>query len=54
MSTRWEDLVANAILAIDTVWGGDVMSASGTGRARSRATAPIGRRFGESSRRGRD
>lgn len=24
--------VANAILAIDTVWGGDVMCASGTGR----------------------
>jgi hypothetical protein len=32
MSTRFEDLVGNAILGIDTLWGGDVMCASGTGR----------------------
>jgi hypothetical protein len=28
----FEDLVGNVILAIDTLWGGDVMCASGTGR----------------------
>ncbi|HUK17616.1 MAG TPA: hypothetical protein VLW65_14420 [Bryobacteraceae bacterium] len=32
MSTRLEELVGNAILGIDTLWGGDVMCASGTGR----------------------
>ena len=32
MSARWEDLLGNAILGIDTLWGADVMSASGTGR----------------------
>ena len=32
MSARWEELVGNAILGIDTLWGGDVMCASGTGR----------------------
>ena len=32
MSVRLEELVGNAILGIDTLWGGDVMSASGTGR----------------------
>ncbi|MFB3829699.1 MAG: hypothetical protein ACE15B_23215 [Bryobacteraceae bacterium] len=29
---RFEDLAANAILGIDTLWGGDVMHPSGTGR----------------------
>ncbi len=28
----FEEAIGNAILGIDTVWGGDVMSASGTGR----------------------
>ena len=32
MSTQLEELVGNAILGIDTLWGGDVMCASGTGR----------------------
>jgi hypothetical protein len=32
MSERLETLVGNAILGIDTLWGGDVMCASGTGR----------------------
>lgn len=32
MSAQLEELVGNAILGIDTLWGGDVMSASGTGR----------------------
>ena len=32
MSDRFQDLVANAILGIDTLWGGDVMCPSGTGR----------------------
>jgi hypothetical protein len=32
MSQRFEDLTANAILGIDTLWGGDVMCPSGTGR----------------------
>jgi hypothetical protein len=32
MSARFEELVGNTILGIDTLWGGDVMSASGTGR----------------------
>ena len=32
MSERLEDLIGNAILGIDTLWGGDVMCASGTGR----------------------
>src|SRR5438046_9462615 len=29
---RFEELIGNAILGIDTLWGGDVMCASGTGR----------------------
>jgi hypothetical protein len=32
MSRPYEDLVGTAILGIDTLWGGDVMCASGTGR----------------------
>lgn len=32
MSERYEELLGNAILGIDTLWGGDVMCASGTGR----------------------
>ena len=32
MTERLETLVGNAILGIDTLWGGDVMCASGTGR----------------------
>ncbi|MFY9728267.1 MAG: hypothetical protein WB579_11465 [Bryobacteraceae bacterium] len=32
MSERLEELVGNAILGIDTLWGGDVLCASGTGR----------------------
>jgi len=32
MSARLEDLAGNAILGIDTLWGGDVLCASGTGR----------------------
>jgi hypothetical protein len=32
MTPRFEDDVANAILGLDTLWGGDVMSVSGTGR----------------------
>ena len=32
MSARLEDLMGAAILGIDTLWGGDVMCASGTGR----------------------
>jgi hypothetical protein len=32
MSARLEELVGNAILGIDTLWGGDVLCASGTGR----------------------
>ena len=32
MSGRYEELLGNAILGIDTLWGGDVMCASGTGR----------------------
>jgi hypothetical protein len=32
MSERLEDLIGNAILGIDTLWGGDVLCASGTGR----------------------
>src|SRR5439155_19297763 len=32
VSGRFEELVGNAILGIDTLWGGDVMCASGTGR----------------------
>ena len=32
MSERFRGLVANAVLGIDTLWGGDVMCASGTGR----------------------
>jgi len=30
--TDFQELAGNAILGIDTLWGGDVMSASGTGR----------------------
>jgi len=32
MSGRYEAMLGNAILGIDTLWGGDVMCASGTGR----------------------
>ncbi len=32
MSARFEELVGNAVLGIDTLWGGDVMCPSGTGR----------------------
>lgn len=32
MSGRFEELVGNAVLGIDTLWGGDVMCPSGTGR----------------------
>lgn len=32
MSARFEELAGNAILGIDTLWGGDFLSASGTGR----------------------
>ena len=32
MSAEFEQLVGNAILGIDTLWSGDVMCASGTGR----------------------
>jgi hypothetical protein len=32
MGGRFEELVGNAILGIDTLWGGDVLCASGTGR----------------------
>jgi hypothetical protein len=31
-SMSFEELVGNAILGIDTLWGGDVLCASGTGR----------------------
>jgi len=32
MSARFDQLVATAVLGIDTLWGGDVMNPSGTGR----------------------
>jgi hypothetical protein len=32
MSASFNETVGNAILGIDTLWGGDVMCASGTGR----------------------
>ena len=32
MSGRFVEIAGNAILGIDTLWGGDVMCASGTGR----------------------
>ncbi len=32
MSERYNELLGNAILGIDTLWGGDVMCPSGTGR----------------------
>jgi len=32
MSRTLEDLLGNAVLGIDTLWGGDVMNPSGTGR----------------------
>ena len=32
MSANFEEVTGNAILGIDTLWGGDVMCASGTGR----------------------
>lgn len=32
MKLQFNELLGNAILGIDTLWGGDVMSASGTGR----------------------
>jgi hypothetical protein len=32
MGQRFEDLLGTAILGIDTLWGGDVMCPSGTGR----------------------
>ena len=31
-TTSHQPLIANAILGIDTLWGGDVMCPSGTGR----------------------
>lgn len=32
MSADYKELLGNAVLGIDTLWGGDVMNASGTGR----------------------
>src|SRR5438552_10300893 len=32
MMDRLTDCLANAVIGIDTLWGGDVMCASGTGR----------------------
>ena len=32
MTPPFNELLGNAILGIDTLWGGDVMSESGTGR----------------------
>src|SRR5580704_18076849 len=32
MSESLHELIGNAVLGIDTLWGGDVMCASGTGR----------------------
>src|SRR6266853_6356292 len=32
MNERYEELLGNALLGIDTLWGGDVMCPSGTGR----------------------
>jgi hypothetical protein len=32
VSARFNELVGNAILGVDTLWGGDVLCASGTGR----------------------
>src|ERR1700681_2288515 len=32
MSERYQELLGNAILGIDTLWGGDVLCPSGTGR----------------------
>jgi hypothetical protein len=32
MSERYKELLGNAVLGIDTLWGGDVMCASGAGR----------------------
>src|SRR5262245_35721900 len=32
VNERFEDLLGNAILGIDTLWGGDVLCPSGTGR----------------------
>ena len=32
MSFRYEELLGNAVLGMDTLWGGDVMNPSGTGR----------------------
>ena len=32
MSHHLEELIGNSILGIDTLWGGDVLCASGTGR----------------------
>ncbi|MCC7173803.1 MAG: hypothetical protein IT159_01295 [Bryobacterales bacterium] len=32
MSVRYEELIGTAVLGIDTLWGGDVMCPSGTGR----------------------
>src|SRR6202142_1109391 len=32
LNMTFNELVGNAILGIDTLWGGDVMCASGTGR----------------------
>src|SRR5205823_12818337 len=32
MAARFEELVGTAIIGIDTLWGGDVMAPSGTGR----------------------
>jgi hypothetical protein len=32
VSTHFDRLAADAILGLDTLWGGDVMNPSGTGR----------------------
>ena len=32
MSDHLQELIGNSILGIDTLWGGDVLFASGTGR----------------------
>ncbi|MGD0580674.1 MAG: hypothetical protein ABSC08_17315, partial [Bryobacteraceae bacterium] len=32
MSGHLQELIGNSVLGIDTLWGGDVMCASGTGR----------------------
>src|SRR5512142_2249988 len=32
MSGKFEEIIGNAVLGIDTLWGGDVLCPSGTGR----------------------